>query len=278
MNTIQLSDNINNIYPLPIIPKKKTTIDGYEYEEEDCNSKEYLFHSFCIGNDFFNFEPNGKFDKRFDKQRLETIIAHRYKHFVKMRNGNYVVCANEELQKAFGAAADWLIEPQGKSSLLLYGKTGSGKSTMLGVIRTILTPNPYNSNEYKKPKFFTAYDIAHIKKEDWWQLSCERLFIDDLGTEELKNAVYGVSYCPMIELLSERYDRQAATIITSNLTLDHIKEKYGERIADRIREEYKIIGFNNDSYRGSTQRIPDDEEDCFCRSWKWNGAYDSSTY
>jgi DNA replication protein DnaC len=42
---------------------------------------------------------------------------------------------------------------------------------------------------------------------------------------------------------------QLFTIITTNLTPSEIREKYGDRIADRMNEMMVKIIFNNDTYR-----------------------------
>lgn len=78
---------------------------------------------------------------------------------------------------------------------------------------------------------------------------------DDLGTEaDGKN--YGKSKNVMAEVLLNRYDnemRQAqlegrkpvftSTHVTTNLTADEIKQQYGTRLTDRIREMFNIIQF-----------------------------------
>jgi DNA replication protein DnaC len=52
-----------------------------------------------------------------------------------------------------------------------------------------------------------------------------------------------------VEMLTKRYDMQLFTIITTNLTPSEIREKYGDRIADRMNEMMVKIIFNNDTYR-----------------------------
>ena len=42
---------------------------------------------------------------------------------------------------------------------------------------------------------------------------------------------------------------QAFTVISTNLTAKEIREKYGERIADRLNEMMNVIIFKNKSFR-----------------------------
>jgi DNA replication protein DnaC len=60
---------------------------------------------------------------------------------------------------------------------------------------------------------------------------------------------FGNVLCPIVDLLTKRYDMQLFTIITTNLTPSEIREKYGDRIADRMNEMMVKIIFNNDTYR-----------------------------
>lgn len=53
----------------------------------------------------------------------------------------------------------------------------------------------------------------------------------------------------MVELLEYRYNNQLFTAITTNLTPKEVREKYGNRIADRFNEMMQVIIFDNDTYR-----------------------------
>ena len=79
-----------------------------------------------------------------------------------------------------------------------------------------------NLNEYVKTKDKNFID-------DY--LNCEFLFIDDLGTEVYyKNSTDQNIY----NILNDRQIKKLCTIITTNLDLAEIKEKYGERTFSRI--------------------------------------------
>jgi DNA replication protein DnaC len=60
---------------------------------------------------------------------------------------------------------------------------------------------------------------------------------------------FGNVMYPIIDILTKRYDMQLFTIITTNLTPAEIREKYGDRIADRMNEMMVKIIFNNPTYR-----------------------------
>ena len=62
------------------------------------------------------------------------------------------------------------------------------------------------------------------------------LIIDDVGSEKLTEAVIA-NY---LSFLDNRYEWEYTTIFTSNLSLDELKERVGERIVSRIYESSNI--------------------------------------
>ena len=71
--------------------------------------------------------------------------------------------------------------------------------------------------------------------QDIWH--CDLLVIDDLGTE-YTNA-YVVSQ--LFSCLNERHLRRKSTIISTNLSLADLRNKYSERIFSRITSNYDIF-------------------------------------
>jgi DNA replication protein DnaC len=77
----------------------------------------------------------------------------------------------------------------------------------------------------------------------------DRLVIDDLGAEFLD--AKGAYLSVLDELVNERYSHKRATVLTTNLPIDGFRARYGERIADRIRESGKFISTADASMRGA---------------------------
>lgn len=68
---------------------------------------------------------------------------------------------------------------------------------------------------------------------------------DDLGTES-NGKFYGKEKNVMTEILLNRYDSGLpfiSTHVTTNLTADNIKQQYGSRVTDRIRQMFNVIEF-----------------------------------
>lgn len=137
----------------------------------------------------------------------------------------------------------WLLEyPQ--RGLLLYGSLGNGKSTMLRAIHRLISGKSY---------FITAR-MAYDRFKESERLTFPRdsvLLIDDLGAEPERCLVYGEEHHPLTDLLLQRYDQNATTIIATNLTVDALRQRYGDRVHDRLIEMFIAIRYDAPSYRGT---------------------------
>lgn len=118
-------------------------------------------------------------------------------------------------------------------------------------------------------RILKAKDIARMAVDRDLRSSYEKLYyeellaIDEVGEEPAEMLVYGMIYTPIRDLLEERYALQKFTIITTNLVenkekkIHQIREHYGERVVDRIREMMKLLPFKNKSYRPVNSPISD---------------------
>ncbi len=155
-------------------------------------------------------------------------------------------------------AAQWLIDPKGKPGLLCMGLYGNGKTTLMKAIKRAILflseqmsgYDPQRTVRYVKARQIAAWCKDQTTRQEYRKLLAEpMLAIDDLGEEPAEVIDYGMSYLPLADLLSERYDCQLFTMVTTNLTPKEIVDKYGKRIADRFNEMMEVVIFENDSYR-----------------------------
>lgn len=135
---------------------------------------------------------------------------------------------------------------------VIGGKTGTGK-TYLGCTATrecmkrgesVLAVSAIALNQK-----FLAYHCAHLEnKQELWDelIEPDVLYIDDLGTEVLLNNVT-VTY--LYALLVERLEKK--TIITTNLDVVRLEERYGERIISRLLDKRKgaMMSFEGEDLR-----------------------------
>ena len=146
------------------------------------------------------------------------------------------------------AVAKWLTDAGVNKNLNISGSVGLGKSTILAALMDFL-----NRSEVRYSKtFVTANNMAKIalESEPSWEriTTVPILLLDDVGTEPYEVKEYGNVYLPFTELIEQRYNRRLTTIITTNLSIEDINNRYGARIADRI-NEWHSIRWSGNSYR-----------------------------
>lgn len=148
----------------------------------------------------------------------------------------------DPLQRARQAYRDRLV------LVVLAGLPGLGKTT--AAAWWIMQPWPEVDGAKRSVRAVKAAALAR-----WPRLDEERiaqvfearcLFIDDMGVENLSEA--GAAWFD--EVLDIRYDRRAPTLITTNLPGKEFKERYGARIAGRIREVGAFFECKGPSMRG----------------------------
>lgn len=72
--------------------------------------------------------------------------------------------------------------------------------------------------------------------------------IDDIDTEG-KYVKYGEHHVPFAELVDLAEKKGTLLILTTNLTVDELKVKYGERVVDRLRAITNVVYFKGCSLR-----------------------------
>lgn len=135
--------------------------------------------------------------------------------------------------------------------LVLSGRIGCGKTTAAAWwIAQESKVSPYL--KVKDPMFIPIYKLERTSRYDDDAMACvekaKRLVIDDLGGEFLdsKNAFVAL----LRGLIDARYNNALPLLITTNLTAVQFKERYGERVVDRIREVGRFTELKGDSLRG----------------------------
>lgn len=74
------------------------------------------------------------------------------------------------------------------------------------------------------------------------------IYVDDIGTESL-SVKYGEKRLAFAELADETEKKGKLLIITTNLSIDELREKYGERTIDRLKAITRTVLFSGESLR-----------------------------
>lgn len=149
--------------------------------------------------------------------------------------------------------------------LLLWGDIGTGKSTLLKIIREycrIVRPcvdhMPYSfritnvidicaqfSDESRDGGYYAIQTYINSKGQAF----------DELGSETTPTGRWGNYENVMQYILQRRYDirDESFTHATTNLSLDQIAEVYSDRIYDRCKEMFNFVEIHGKTFRKSFQ-------------------------
>jgi len=163
----------------------------------------------------------------------------------------------DALSEQIDRMAAWLAGDSSKFAAVLCGGCGNGKTTLVKAFQNLLCylniPISDGHGKVWGLRLCDAREIAGIARTDYpaflMLVRIPMLAIDDVGIEPLEVMEYGNVVNPVVELLTKRYDEQLFTLMTTNLTPDGIRKRYGDRIADRLNEMAVVIPFKNPSYR-----------------------------
>lgn len=141
--------------------------------------------------------------------------------------------------------------------LALSGGPGSGKTTAgtlwlwRYVDAAVKQADVYQPNQRLPIVFTTAVRLSRWQRYDSTKmetlLSADRVVVDDLGAEYLDEKGFYLSL--LDELVNERYANLKPTLLTTNLDVIAFRARYGERIADRIRECGRFVSVGEKSLR-----------------------------
>ena len=181
-------------------------------------------------------------------EELEKLILKYYAWQVQERGRKFIW--DRFTRYNIRRAAEWL-KNDNKDGLLLYGKVGSGKTTLMRslfwVLRKELNRKVDIGTAPRLVDLFQHRDIDSYPFE--YEKNVDFLFIDDAGVEPDYCCIWGTDYEPMRDLLAYRYDARKHTVISSNLGDEELTLKYGVRIFDRILETYDRITYEFEGYR-----------------------------
>lgn len=164
------------------------------------------------------------------------------------RRGMLVISHNS-ISDYLDKIAEVMTTPSTRCGILLCGGCGNGKTTTMNAF---LSVSKYLAPPGIDIESTSARRISQIAKDEETMRAAKGikvLCIDDMGLEPTEVLDYGNALNPVIEIMEHRYRQQLFTFITTNLTPKQIREKYGDRIADRFNEMMKCIVYANPTFR-----------------------------
>lgn len=186
-------------------------------------------------------------------QEASDILLAAYIGEVEYRKRRYIDDARirDNIQKV----AEFLTNNNSKFGMMFCGTCGNGKTTLLYALRSAtnyLNDCRHFEDNHTGIRIYDAKEVSQIAKNYESFKEVRRvpiIALEDIGREPAEVLDYGNVLNPIIDLLEYRYNEQLPTFITTNLTAKEIREKYGNRIADRFNEMIEVLIFQNGSYR-----------------------------
>ena len=142
-------------------------------------------------------------------------------------------------------------EENDRRNIIFSGNTGVGKTYLSNCIAKVLLDRYYSVIYLSAKELFEALvKVKMEKSEDQKYLllieevyESDMLIIDDLGTE-LSNHFTTTEF---FHIINRRVNTDKSTIISTNLSLDEMRDIYSERVTSRIRKSFMYIRlFGND--------------------------------
>lgn len=128
-------------------------------------------------------------------------------------------------------------------NLLLLGRTGCGKTFLSNCVAKALLDKGISVIYFTASELFRVFEEQTFKKNANMAdihdhiFDCDLLIIDDLGTE-FQNSF---TTARLFQCLNERLLRNKSTIISTNLSLEELRDTYSERITSRVFSNYEAI-------------------------------------
>lgn len=149
----------------------------------------------------------------------------------------------------YDEVVNWMTGTQGKG-LYLYGDCGMGKSTIIkGIVPVLFRMRNYvvksvHADDLQDMIRFNNMEVIGLE----YLLKSKYPIIDELGVEtKIRN--YGEVYEGFIKIINRAEAEIKPLFVSTNLSLDEILTRYGERTVDRISRLCKLIELRGKSLR-----------------------------
>lgn len=147
----------------------------------------------------------------------------------------------------------------GYHNLFFYGTVGTGKSFLSGCVAKELMDQGHSVIYFSSTGLFeklSQISFDYNAKDELADLyedlySCDLLIIDDLGTELTNN----FSSSQFFSCLNERILRKKSIIISTNLSLQELRDRYSDRIFSRITSNFKLCKITGPDIRMYKKRL-----------------------
>ena len=221
------------------------------YTCEKCNDTGYFQQKYCTClTDLIAKLSARELNKsvQFEQCSFENFDLNYYRGFQTENGGS----CYQAMEKVYFFCQEYARQfTNHSSSILMFGKTGRGKTHLSLAIANRVLQNGYNVLYDSAINFLRQVEKEHFGRggsnDDALDtlLSCDLLILDDLGSELSTPFVQSALYT----LINTRLTADKRTVISSNLTMDQVRARYTPQIASRLEGEYRVLPFYGEDIR-----------------------------
>ncbi len=207
----------------------------------------------CRDTGFIDASPCSCFKEKeqevlIGQSRLKTLLE--TENFSRLSYAWHQGKALEWFKNAVERAKAFVREFPQCRNLLFFGTVGTGKSFLSCCIAAELIHQGHSVFYYQAAEYFDALAERIFRNGEGSSAAdrlsaCELLILDDLGSE-LTNQF---TLTALFELLNRRFLRQEPLIISTNLNLQDLRDRYSDRIFSRIVSGFEVIELTGEDIR-----------------------------
>lgn len=206
------------------------------YTCPDCKDTGYLpdrSKCLCLKRNIVNYLYNqSNLSDVLYRENFDTLET-KYYNGKDLENYNQILAKCHNFVSGFNS---------GYQNLFIYGTVGTGKTFLSNCIAKELLDKGHSVIYFSAPKLFDILIENRLDEQkgdaylnDFYD--CDLLIIDDLGTE----CTNRLTTSELFTCINERALRKKATIISSNLQLGELTDRYSERVFSRITSGYELL-------------------------------------
>lgn len=181
----------------------------------------------------------------------ETFANFRLDYYSQSPDPKLGVSPRQVMEKVLAYARHYAREFTPGMNMLFVGGTGLGKTFLSACVANAVADKGYSVAYESAPQLFeklnknqfdpdeeSARQVAALK-------NCDLLIIDDLGTELTTNFVVASLY----SLVNDRLVTGKSMVISTNLNVSEIAQRYNPQIASRLQGNFKNLVFLGEDIR-----------------------------
>lgn len=225
-----------------------------------CNDTGYLINNnstmcSCLKQKLLDVQYNKSNISSLETQNFDSFNINLFSEEVDEKKYNSNISPKENLEKIKNISLNFIENfdnPQEKN-LLFTGNTGLGKTFLTNCIANELLRQGKTVLYQTAPVMLdTILDYRFGKNNNFNYndlLNVDLLIIDDLGTESSNNMKFSELFNILNTRLLNQNNHVTKTIISTNLSLNHLFKTYDERIFSRLVGYYNICRFFGEDLR-----------------------------